>query len=182
MSGKYSFTLASEDRKRDLPRKLIIGQQDTETIVHVALKLMGFLLFYRERLLVEPTHIDDQIPFVPDLAQLDYQLRPVLWVECGECGVAKLNKLAVKVPEAEIWILKKSPEAAEDLFRQMAKGELRRDRYNLVGLDPEMFEEICSLSKSRNQVFWLSGDFDPPNLQFEFNGLWFDAPFTITRF
>lgn len=26
------------------------------------------------------------------------------------------------------------------------------------------------------------GEFDPPGLQFDFNGLWFDAPFTVLKF
>jgi hypothetical protein len=34
----------------------------------------------------------------------------------------------------------------------------------------------------RNEVFWLRGEFDPPNMQFDFNGLWFDAPFTVLKF
>ena len=45
MSGKYSFTLDSERRQCPLPRKIIIGCQDTETTRHVLLKLLGFLLF-----------------------------------------------------------------------------------------------------------------------------------------
>ena len=64
----------------------------------------------------------------------------------------------------------------------MAKGELRRDRYGLIGLDPEMFEEMCALLAARNEVFWLGCEFDPPRVQLDFNGLWFDAPFTVLRF
>ncbi len=114
--------------------------------------------------------------------QLDYELRPKLWVECGECSVGKLNKLAVKVPEAEIWIVKPSPAAAEHLFAAMAKEELRRLRYHFIALDPAMLEEFCALLKPRNQLLWVNGELEPPNLEFDFNGLWFDAPFTVTHF
>jgi len=182
MSAKYIFNLESRDRKRELPGKIIIGQQDNETMAHVVLKLMGFLIFYRERLQIETNLHMDSIPFVPDLVQLDYELRPVLWVECGECGVNKLHKLAVKAPEAEIWIIKRSPVDAEHLRQAMAKGELRRDRYQLIGLDPEMFQEICGMVQGRNTVVWYLGTFDPPQLQFDFNGLWFDAPFEVLKY
>lgn len=182
MNAKYSFDLASQDKRRDLPAKIILGQNDNETVAHVMLKLLGFLIFYRERLQIEAALHQDSIPFVPDLVQLDYELRPKLWIECGECGVSKLNKLAVKAPEAEIWILKRSPTDAEHLFHAMAKGELRRGRYNVIGLDREMFEELCGLLKYRNEVTWVRGEFEPPQLQFDFNGLWFDAPFTLLRF
>jgi hypothetical protein len=45
-----------------------------------------------------------------------------------------------------------------------------------------MFDEICGLLRTRNDILWVSGTFDPPNLQFDFNGLWFDAPFAVIRF
>ena len=113
MNAKYSFTIENQDHKRpSLPRKVIIGRKDPETLDHVLLKLMAFLLFHRERVQLEAPLDSDNIPFIPDLVQLDYELRPTLWVECGECGVPKLNKLAVKVPEAEIWVIKRSPKEA----------------------------------------------------------------------
>jgi len=182
MSGKYSFDLKSEERRRPLPTKIIVGQKENEGVKHVMLKFMAYVLFYRERLQIEPRLLDDNIPFEPDVIQLDYSLRPSLWVECGECGVAKLHKLAVKVPDSEIWVVKRSPVEAQNLYRAMEKEELRRDRYGLIGLDPEMFDEMCGLLEPRNQMTWFGGEFDPPRVQFDFNGLWFDAPFTVLRF
>ena len=182
MSIKFSFDLESQDPRRNLPGKIVIGQNDLETSADVALKLLAFVLFYRERLQIDGRLHNDNIPFEPDLVQLDYELRPILWIECGECGVPKLRKLAVKVPEAEIWIVKSSAAEAEQLFRAMEKAELRRHRYNLLGLDPGIFDELCRLLQTRNELFWVSGRFDPPGMQFDFNGLWFDAPFTVLRF
>ena len=135
MSAKYIFNLKSEDRRRELPGKVIIGRAELETVKDVVVKFLAFLLFYRERIQIEVNLHIDSIPFTPDVAQLDYELRPRLWVECGDCGVAKLNKLAVKVPEAEIWVVKRSVAEAQLLYDAMAKGELRRDRYGLIGLD-----------------------------------------------
>ena len=182
MSGKYSFSLISEDRRRALPSKVVIGQNDAEPAAHVLLKLLAFVFFHRERLQIDGKLHDDNIPYEPDVVQLDYELRPKLWVECGECRMAKLHKLAVKVPDAEIWIVKRSASEAEFLFGQMGKTELRRRRYNILGLDQDMFEELSGLLKLRNELLWVSGELEPPNLQFDFNGLWFDAPFTVLRF
>lgn len=182
MNAKYSFSLQSEDKSRALPGKIIIGQNTTETVAHVILKLMAYLLFYRDRIQIEVNLRMDNIPFVPDIAQLDYELRPILWVECGECGTSKLHKLAVKVPDAEIWVVKRSLADAKSLFEAMEKMELRRDRYGLVGLDASMFDELCGLLESRNNLLWVAGEFNPPTMQFDFNGLWFDAPFNVLRF
>lgn len=182
MTGKYSFDLKSEERRRALPPKIIVGQKENESVKHVMLKFLAYVLFHRERLQIEPRLTDDNIPFEPDVIQLDYTLRPALWVECGECSVSKLHKLAVKIPDAEIWIVKRSLPEAENLFRTMEKEELRRNRYGILGLDSAMFDEMCEIIQPRNQLTWFSGEFDPPTMQFEFNGLWFDATFTILNF
>jgi uncharacterized protein YaeQ len=182
MSGRYAFTLKSEERRRPLPGKIIIGQHATETQKHVLLKFIGYLLFFREQIQLEPRLVDDNIPFIPDLIAFDYTLRPTLWVECGECSVAKLDRLAVKVPDAEIWVIKRSVQETEDLWRAMAKAELRTNRYGLVALDPAMFDEMAGLLTQRNELTWFHGSFDPPTLQFEFNGLWFDSDFKVLMF
>lgn len=182
MAGKYSFDLKSEERRRALPSKIIVGQKENENVTHVLLKFMAYVLFHRERLQIEPRLTDDNIPFEPDVIQLDYSLHPALWVECGECSVSKLHKLAVKMPDAELWIVKRSLAEAENLHRAMAKEELRRNRYGLIGLDAAMFDEMCAMMAPRNQLTWFSGEFDPPQIQFEFNGLWFDTTFDILRF
>jgi uncharacterized protein YaeQ len=182
MSSKYSFTLQSENSRRLLPRKLIIGCQDTETTRHVLLKLLGYLLFHRERLLMEPRLEDDNIPYRPDLAEVDYQMRVRLWVECGECSVQKLNKLAVKVPEAELWVIKRSAFEVEELMHAMHKGRLRTDRYNLLALDHEMFDELRGTLATRNEVLWVRASFSPFLMQFDFNGLWFELEGRVFRF
>ena len=170
--SKFSFDLKSEERRRDLPPKIIVGQKENESARHVLLKFLAYVIFFRERVQIEARLHNDDIPFEPDIVALDYSLHPILWVECGDCGVAKLDKLAVKVPESEIWVVKRSLSEAEGLYDAMAKAELRRDRYGLIGLDAEMFDEMLGLFAPRNQFTWHRGEFDPPQLQFEFNGLW----------
>jgi uncharacterized protein YaeQ len=182
VSTKYSFRIESRDRKRPVPGNLIIGQNDTGTVAHVVLKLLGYVLFYRDRLQIEGDVHNDSIPFQPDLVWLDYEMRPKLWIECGECSVNKLNKLAVKVPEAEIWILKRSHAQAEQLLAAMEKEELRRNRYQLLAFDSDMFDELCGLISNRNEVVWFGANFQFRQMQFEFNQLWFDSPFTILNF
>lgn len=182
MSSRFAFHVQCENRRLPLPERVFIGRKETETTKHVLLKFLGFALFHRERLEIEAVLQDDNIPFVPDLVQLDYTLRPAFWAECGEVSYAKLDKLAVKVPEAEIWIIKRSPAEAELLMRDMAKHDLRRQRYKLVAFDPEMFDEALASFAPRNEIFWLAGEFEPPRLQFDFNGLWFDSEFQVLEF
>ncbi len=179
MSNKYSFAFDSQDKKRDLPRSVIIGRKDNETVVHVVLKIFGYILFFRDRLRLDARLPDDAISWVPDLSQLDYELRVKLWVECGECSINKLDKLAVKCPEAEIWVVTPSLEVAEDVIRQMAKHDLRRGRYRVLGLDGDMFNEVVGLTGNRNEVTWFGASFEEGTMQFEYAGLWFDTTFRI---
>lgn len=181
MSSRYVFNLASEDRRRPLPPKLILAQGETETLTHILLKLFGYLLFFRERVQVEPRLDDDYLPFTPDIAQLDYEGRLALWVECGECAVAKFDRLAVKAPYAEIWAVKRSDTEAAELAEKMARERLRAGRYGIVGLDAEMLAEVAQLTGNRNDVRWYRGTFDPAVIQFEFNALWFEAGFSVRR-
>ena len=182
MSSRFAFHVGSQDQRRALPERVFIGRKETETTKHVLLKFLSFALFYRERLQIEAELHDDNIRFTPDLVQLDYTLRPALWVECGEVSAAKLDRLAVKVPESEIWVVKRSPGEVEPLLREMAKHKLRRERYRLLAFDPEMFDEALASLSLRNEIFWLRGTFDPPALQFDFNGLWFDCEFQVFGF
>lgn len=182
MSAKYSFALESRDAARRLPEKIIIGRHELETPLDVALKFLGYVYFYRERLQISVNLHDDSIPFVPDLVQLDYEMRPVLWVECGESGAAKLHKLAVKVPAAEIWIIKPSLGAAEELMRKMMKEGLRRNRYHLLALDGEIFSEMAALLRNRNAMLWVAGDPYLLEMRFDFNEAWFEMPFHLLTF
>ncbi|MGA1237009.1 MAG: YaeQ family protein [Limisphaerales bacterium] len=179
MSKRYSFRLKSSDPRRELPHKLLLSQDYEETQVHVLHRLLGYLLFFRERLEVTANLQNDNIPFRPDLVELDYQLRPILWVECGPVTTEKLDRLAIKAPDAKIWILQPSPEDAAALHQSMHRLQLRTNRYQILALDAVLIQEMTDLLQPRNDVFWVSGTFDPPLLQFEFNGLWFDHEFTI---
>ena len=92
------------------------------------------------------------------------------------------RSLAVKCHDAEIWVVKKCPADVEHLRQAMRKGELRENRYSLLALDPAMFKEVCGLVQQRNDITLFACEFDPPKFQFDFNGLWFDTEFAVTRF
>lgn len=180
MAGKFSFRIASAVARRDFPDRLIIGQHDHEPPADVILKALAYLLFFRPRLHIDLALHNDSIPYRPDVVELDYELRPVLWIECGEVSVRQLDKLAVKVPEAEIAVVQSSAEA-EALVKSMRKAELRQNRYRVLALATEMVSEMCGRLRPRNDLFWVKGSCEPAELQFDFNGLWFEGEFEILR-
>ncbi len=182
LAAKFTFQCTSDDRRRPLPHKILFGLGVNETGRHIVLKFLAWVLFYRERLMIETDVQNDSIPFIPDLCQLGYDMRPMLWVECGDCSVAKLHKLAVKCPEAELWVVKRSRAEVDHLMKVMAKEDLRRNRYGLLSLDPDVVDELIGLLQERNTFHLFRADFEERHLQFEFNSLWFDTTFELARF
>ncbi|MBL9137070.1 MAG: YaeQ family protein [Verrucomicrobiales bacterium] len=181
MRARYVFNLRSDQERRPLPSKLLLVQRETETLTHLLLKLFGYLLLYRDRLQMEPSLDDECLTYLPDMVHLDLQGRIDLWVECGECQVSKLDRLAVKAPYGEIWVFKRSTAAAEELARQMAREGLRRSRYTIVGFEEAMLAEIQALCGVRNDVVWYKSSIEPARMQFEFNGLWFESEFVVIK-
>lgn len=181
MPGKFTFQMTSDDRRRPLPHKILLGQRPTESVRHVFMKFLAWVLFHRERLVIEGDTQNDAIPFEPDVLQLGYDMRPQLWIECGECSVAKLDKLSVKCPEAEIWVVKASGEEALALLRMMQREEFRTGRYGIVALDLDMVMEAEGLVRERNTFHWYRGELDQKRMQFDLNGLWFDHAFDVLR-
>ena len=181
MSVRFKFKLSSGDPARDLPESVVIGMESEETRSDVLLKLFGYVLWFRERLELGRNLHREGIQFIPDLVQLDYTMQIQFWGECGDCSVDKLNRLAVKAHGAEIWVIRRSFEEANDLHHGMTKHKLREGRYHIIGLDHDCFEELLGLLETRNDFFWLLGDYHPPNLQFSFNGIWFDVPFVYLK-
>lgn len=182
MSAKYSFRFASEIKTHPLPSKILIGQHPLESTEDVILKMLARVIFSRDRIQLEPRLHDDNIPFVPSLVQLDYELRPALWVECGDCPVPKINKLAVKAHEAEIWIVVRSVVALEELAHEMGKHGLRRNRYHLLGFEDGLIEELESLLQPSNAFTLFHLNLREPEVQFEFNELWFDQKWSTLKF
>ena len=77
--------------------------------------------------------------------------------------------------------MKRCQADAEHLLAAMEKEELRTGRYGVVAFEPEFFDEVCGLIGERNSVTWYRGGFDPAEMQFELNGLWFETTFEILR-
>lgn len=175
------FNFRSLERRRPLPPKILLLQENQKPLETVLLKLFGYLLFYRERLQIQPSLEDEYLPFIPDFVQLNYEGRIALWVDCGETPLTRLDRLAVKAPDAEIWVVKGSFDEAQDLLRRMHSQGLRSGRYGVVGLDSSMLGEVTGLLKLRNDITWHRGGFDPALMQFEFNGLWFESEFVVLR-
>jgi len=182
VSAKFNVRLTSEIANHPLPPRILLAQEPGEPLAHVLLKLLAWVFFQRERLQIGLRLHDDNIPFVPDLIQLDYELRPALWIECGETAPAKLGKLAVKAPFAEIWIVLRSAEELVVLKNEMRRLELRERRYRLLAFETAVFDELLTLLTARNELTLYRLDFTERLIQLDFNGVWFEGSLVLESF
>lgn len=160
----------------------MVGLKSTETQDHVLLKALGFVICYRDRMEIEKRVPRDDIQLVPDLVQLDFRLEVSFWGECGDCTVEKLNKLAVKVPEAEICVLKKCPAESFELLRKMDKAKLRKNRYKIITFNSDDFVDLKNHLELKNSIYLCSVDLDTGEIQMDFNGLWYEFVVNIQTF
>lgn len=77
-----------------------------ESMRHVMMKLLSYLLFYHERLEIEASASQH---YKPDLVRFDLRGEPVQWVDCGQTSLAKLDKISRKNRQTYIDIMKASP-------------------------------------------------------------------------
>lgn len=179
---KFSFRIECEDSRLGLPERLIVGRHEDETPLHVLLKALSFLIFYRERLQMGGHLFDENIPFVPDLLQLSYEGHPTFWVECGESDPSRLKKIVAKAPDAAIWWVRETPDEMERMGKLLKKAGVRPGHVNLLGFPIDLIETLSAGLTARNDIFWMPAQFEPPQLQFDFNSEWIDSPFVLGRY
>jgi uncharacterized protein YaeQ len=176
---KLTFALASDEKTRKLPSKIVVSQGQNETLDHVLLKALAFVMFYRDRLRLEVDVELPGVPFVPDLVALGLDGRPELWIECGEVSLHKLEKLTLKLNDTDLWLVKRTAgEVAKTL--ELARRNLKRlQRLRLMTFDPGFLPEMLSLATGSNSIHLVK--LVPWELmQLNFNGLWFETALRVT--
>ncbi len=121
------MTLRAELNINGGSRRVIIFGNDEETPDHLALRLAAAALFFDGEP-VEPgpsDHVLADIGFVPDLMVPDGVGGIKVWIECGNVAVNKLTKVARRIKDGRLVILK------EDLpgglrLREVIKKEINK--------------------------------------------------------
>ncbi len=179
---KYSFRIECQDSRLGIPDRLVVGRHDDETPRQVLLKTFCFLMFYRERLQFGGHLVNENIPFIPDLLQLDYDGRPNFWAECGPCDPGRLKKILAKAPDAEIWWVRESHVDDPDWQPVLKKGGIRPGRLRVLELPQALLDDLERLLLPRNEIYWMPADWEPPGLAFDFNSEWIESEFGVATY
>ncbi len=135
-------------------RVLVVGKEE-ETHEHLALRLTAAALFFDGEP-VEPGPSDHALAdmgFVPDLMVPDGIGGIKVWVECGNVANNKLVKVARRIKEGRLVIIKEDEPGGRRL-REVIKKEVRNgDRIEVLAWPREEFERWNAALRESNYVY-----------------------------
>jgi hypothetical protein len=106
------FAYSGRDSKHTEIRKLVLRKGYMESSQHIILKLIGYIYFWKENLLLEPSfrfhrYRPDLVNFQQSEIPSENKMIPKLWVECKQVKIKKLIRLGKMLPYSKIvWISK----------------------------------------------------------------------------
>ncbi len=121
--------------------RVFLRKKRGESMHHVVMKLLSYLLYYRSGLAIE---VGVGGHYKPDVVAMNARGEPVLWIDCGTTGVDKLGRLVERYPEATVVIVKQR------------EGALRRYRQSAIStLGEEALTSVVWVAVGRDLVEWL---------------------------
>ncbi|MFX0182387.1 MAG: hypothetical protein ACFE95_04815 [Candidatus Hodarchaeota archaeon] len=108
----YSLKIFYKDNSGGIKesRRLILRKNQFETTLHIILKVLAYLYFWDNELIIEPNfrlrkYRPDLIAWKKEEIPSKDLLIPALWVECKKVKIKKLIKIARVLPSSSIiWI------------------------------------------------------------------------------
>lgn len=126
-------------------QRVLLRKGGGESLRHVLMKLMGYLLFYHEDLVIEGSAHQH---YKPDLVRLNEMGEPVQWVDCGHTAIRKLNRITQKNYKTYVDIIKATPSELR-MYKHEAEKQLRYpERVRYWSFHPDF---IASLGQ------WITG-------------------------
>jgi hypothetical protein len=123
-------------------RRLILTQGKEEPFDHVALRLAAFALFWTSepKMELSPSHPAlDSVEFRPDFLALNDAGEIVLWGECGNTSLNKLDKLTRRFPSARIVALRASEPEGKRMRADVDDAVDRNGRIEILAFRAEDF-------------------------------------------
>ncbi len=137
-------------------RKLLLVPGPNELDSRLALKLAGYLLFWKFEPKVDAsvkTPALARFEFLPDLVGLDEGGEIVLWVDCGTTTMNKLDKLIKRLPYARIVVIKENEREALRLRKDAESALEKHARVEILAFEGTQFKEWLSCVGEKTEVF-----------------------------
>lgn len=137
-------------------KRVLIVAKEEETLDHVALRLAAAILFFDGDPALEVGPSDPllaDIGFTPDLLVADGTGGVSVWIECGNVATNKLAKVARRVKEGRVVIMKEDPDSGRRQ-REVAKREIpRADNIEVLAWPKGEFARWTAAIKESSYVY-----------------------------
>jgi uncharacterized protein YaeQ len=178
----YHVDLKSHDPTRQLPNHIEMIRHAWEEAIHLTLRLLSFAILFEEDLKINGRPLSDDAPYQPSFGKWNLQGQPELWGECQPEDFKRIKKVATKTPASE-WVISVSSESmATEALAALKRNKLRPGRFKVLYFEQELVDEMSQHLNRKNSLTWIHGESNPPVMQFDFNGLWFDSTFGIFEY
>lgn len=129
---------------------LVYGRGEHEPDDHVALRLLAYLLFYRDDLKMGK---DVGEEYLPDLVALDAAGDLDVWVECGATSLRKVGKLSRRHPRMRLYLLRSTRRMAADMVVALEE-ELREGaRVSVLAFEAGFVDAVAGAIRGRNELY-----------------------------
>lgn len=144
------FTFSVFDKITEDRTKFVVKMAPSEVEWHIALKLLGYIMFYEHRPQIEQ---DVGQHYRPDLFVMDeFDQKVALWIDCGHIAVKKIDKVATKMGKTgQFYILRRTESDAVRLRDNIQKIK-HPDRVNIIAFDPGFVDQVAELLSQTNEI------------------------------
>ena len=166
---KFNITKGSEKRLINL------RETPNESLDHIILKLLAYLVFFDENIQIE---IGAFQHYKPDLIKFDEKetWKAVKWIDCGVISPKKLLKISKHNREAEIYIFKSNEESALSLKNKITNKKRNNPNIHYFVFNKEQINIIKQSLDNRStiKIFktaesnYLDLNFNNENLQLKY--------------
>ncbi len=154
---KYSFNIQVSDGREDQSEKLVISAFNEESGSNIALKLVAYLMFIKQR-----PRIDEDAGWqvMPDLIARDSAGSISLWIDCGSVSVKKADLIATKVRDSiEFYVFRKTQREMDQFYRQIRDKVKHLNNVNCISFDEEFIDNLGqSLDRTNNLEAYINDE------------------------
>ncbi len=153
---KYTVSLSLETADRVYADKRVLATHPSEVSWHIALKVLGLLLFAEYSPQVEEGvgwH------YKPDLVTLGERGEVLLWVDCGNIAVRKIDRVAHWLGSpGRFFVLERDRREGESLARAVSQKVRHPERVTVHYFDEGVVDALAAHLDSTNDVRAHRGD------------------------
>lgn len=173
----YHFDLKSHDPDRIFPEHVEIVRHEWEEGRHLVLRLLAFVVAFENGMEINGRPLSEDAPYQPAFGSWDLENHPLVWGECEPEDYKRIKKISTKAPGCQLLLSVSSESIATDSLAALKRQKLRQGRYRILFFAPDVVQEMIDHLGRRNEFTLIHASQQPPSLQFDFNGLWFDSSY-----